>query len=232
MKNLFKKERFLLLVLVAPFVFLARVWPQIPERVPIHFNAAFVADGWMEKLPGALLLPVSNAFVVLVVRLWFLLDPKMSKCSAETRAQVSRVLRQCLATSSLFMSSLSIAIVWAAWGRPEAVVQVTIYGLPLLLVVLGNGMGKLRPNHTIGIRVPWTLKSATVWNRTHRLAGWLLVAVGLFLIGLAALGLPPEIYIAVFLSLLVVWAAVAIIYAYLQSRAEADATAPNNSPAR
>ena len=37
-------------------------------------------------------------------------------------------------------------------------------------------MGKVCKNFYIGIRVPWTLASDRVWNDTHRLAAWVMVA--------------------------------------------------------
>ena len=43
---------------------------------------------------------------------------------------------------------------------------------------MGNVMGKVRRNFYIGFRVPWTLASDRVWNDTHRLAAWVMVAAG------------------------------------------------------
>ena len=45
-----------------------------------------------------------------------------------------------------------------------------------LLVVLGGVMGRRRPNWTTGIRTPWTLADERVWDKTHRVAGRLMVA--------------------------------------------------------
>ena len=229
MKNLLKKEWLLLLALAAPFAFLASVWPQIPDRVPIHFNASFTPDGWMHKTAGVLLMPIANVVVVIFTLTWFRFDPKMAKYSAETREQVARVLRQCLIAAALLFSGMSVAIVWAAWGRLEPIQQVMIYGLPVLLMVLGNGMGKLRPNHTIGIRLPWTLESTAVWNRTHRLGGLLLVCAGATLLGLAVLGLDKAMFVFALLGVLGIWAAVVVAYAFSQSR---NSAASHNSPAQ
>ena len=54
-----------------------------------------------------------------------------------------------------------------------------IGGMFLFFALLGNVMGKVRKNFYIGIRVPWTLASDRVWNDTHRLAAWLMVAGGI-----------------------------------------------------
>jgi uncharacterized membrane protein len=51
-----------------------------------------------------------------------------------------------------------------------------------LLMVLGNVLGKFRPNWFAGIRTPWTLSSTESWNKTHRLGGRLFVLLGLLFI--------------------------------------------------
>ena len=59
------------------------------------------------------------------------------------------------------------------------------FGIPILLVVTGNYLGKIRSNFLFGIRTPWTLSSDLSWNRTHRLAGRLTVLLGLGLLVVA-----------------------------------------------
>lgn len=44
-----------------------------------------------------------------------------------------------------------------------------------LFIAMGNMFGKIRPNYTLGIRTPWTLADAQVWDKTHRFAGRLFV---------------------------------------------------------
>ena len=53
-----------------------------------------------------------------------------------------------------------------------------IAGMFLFFALLGNVIGKVRKNFYIGVRVPWTLASDRVWNDTHRLAAWVMVAAG------------------------------------------------------
>lgn len=58
-----------------------------------------------------------------------------------------------------------------------------------LFLVIGNVMGKLRPNYTVGIRTPWTLANDRVWDQTHRFGGKTFVFAGGLLCVLAALPL-------------------------------------------
>jgi uncharacterized membrane protein len=52
-------------------------------------------------------------------------------------------------------------------------------GVFLLLILLGNPMGKVKRNFYIGIKTPWALASDRVWYATHRLCARLMVGSGL-----------------------------------------------------
>jgi uncharacterized membrane protein len=82
----------------------------------------------------------------------------------------------------------------------------------LVLVLMGNPMGKVRPNFFIGIRTPWTLTSERVWHLTHRLAGKLMVGAGL--LGLLAVALNAPHWLL--LVLMLAWAPVVIVYSLVQ----------------
>ena len=218
MKALLKTYWPHLLVAAAPLVYIAAVWPQIPDRVPVHFNLHFKPDGYMGKLAGTLLLPVTSLFVTALVMTWFRFDPKMAKCDPHTREQVQSVLRKCMLAMNALLSVLAVGIVYASWGNLTVVAQTIKYGVPLLLLILGNYLGKLKPNYVIGIRCPWTLESPEVWSRTHRFSGRILVAMSLGLIGMQIVGIAPATYTMLLLGGLLVWTLLSLGYAFVISR--------------
>jgi immunity protein, SdpI family len=57
----------------------------------------------------------------------------------------------------------------------------------VLLLAIGNYLGKARRNAVFGVRTPWTLADATVWDRTHRFTGAGMVLGGVVLIALGFL---------------------------------------------
>ena len=75
-------------------------------------------------------------------------------------------------------------------GKPVDMNRGVEAGVGLLLIVLGNFMGKITRNFFVGIRTPWTLASDEVWLRTHRLGGKLFVLAGavFFVCGILGLG--------------------------------------------
>jgi protein-S-isoprenylcysteine O-methyltransferase Ste14 len=51
-----------------------------------------------------------------------------------------------------------------------------------VLIVAGNILPRLRPNGALGVRTRWTLRDETVWMKTHRAGGYVLLVFGLTLI--------------------------------------------------
>ena len=69
--------------------------------------------------------------------------------------------------------------------------------LGLMFLILGNYMPKCKQNHTIGVKVTWTLRNEENWNKTHRFTGRLWVLGGLIL--LATMFVPMENFMYVLL---------------------------------
>jgi uncharacterized membrane protein len=113
------------------------------------------------------------------------------------------------------------AILLATWkevhgeGRTFDLTRALFGGIFLFLALLGNVMGKVRRNFWVGVRVPWTLASDRVWNDTHRLAAWTMVAGGLGGFILIAGGFS---IVAAF-ALLIVSVLVPIVYSFIHYKA-------------
>jgi uncharacterized membrane protein len=91
----------------------------------------------------------------------------------------------------LFLGVLYAGTLVAAHGRTINMMAFIMPALGVMFLVMGNVMGKIRPNWFVGIRTPWTLSSKQSWNKTHRLGGRLFMALGLMFI--AAAFAPPEL---------------------------------------
>nr|WP_315989373.1 SdpI family protein [Desulforamulus aquiferis] len=85
--------------------------------------------------------------------------------------------------------------------------------IPLLIIVIGNYMGKVRYNYTLGFRLPWTLASEEVWNKTHRLGGKLMVAGGL--VALLGVFTPPSMGFALVMVGILLPIVVTTVYSFL-----------------
>ena len=86
----------------------------------------------------------------------------------------------------------------------------------VMFTVLGNLMPKIRQNHVVGIRLPWTVMgSEEVWHRTHRLGGKLWVVCGLVILIDAFAGIART---QVSIAALVSAGVVPVVYSYVIHR--------------
>lgn len=85
---------------------------------------------------------------------------------------------------TLLLAVLQGLIVVATLGVLTIEAKVVIVPGGVLFMVIGNVMGKLRPNHVVGFRTPWTLANERVWDQTHRFGGKLFVLGGILIAAL------------------------------------------------
>ncbi len=197
----------ILLALFADLLFGLWTWRRMPSRVPVHWNLSGQPDGWGSPWENALLLPLLALAIYLLLLFLPLIDPRHT-----SYAQFGGTLRFYRAVIVLFMVGVHAAIALRSIGRAVDVAAVVRFGIPLLFILLGNQMGRLRHNWFVGIRVPWTMESEEVWTRTHRMAGPIWVTGGF--IALAGAFLRPVAAMAVLLAVTAVLVVVPIVYSY------------------
>jgi len=176
----------------------------LPHTVPIHWGANGQANGYGPKWMGTFLYPLMSIGIYMLVRVLLAAGPRLGgRQSTTANLKVARIV---LAGIMVFM--LIIQFVTMAQSLGFDMTMVVMLALSLLFIFLGNYMGKIRRNFWMGIRTPWTITNAVVWERTHRLGGWLFVAVGLigipcsFIPSLRLWGiLVPIIAVSIFLCL-------------------------------
>jgi len=177
-------------LILAIFVVAAWLYPQLPESVPSHWNAQGEIDGYMSKPWGVFLMPL----ITLAIYLMFFALPLISPHGFRMEKFTS-VVRVFQTVMVLFMSLVTVTALLAARGDAVPVSNITLGAVGMLLVVLGNYMGKVRKNFFIGIRTPWTLASDEVWARTHRLGGWTFSIAGLLMMITSFTGANVEILV-------------------------------------
>ena len=185
------------------------MYAALPEPMPTHWNAAGQADDYMPKLQGAIVLAAVPAFIFVIFKLIPVVSPRGFRTESFTG-----VLNILMTASVVFGSVIGIVAIQAALGAEFNISTVVMVAVGLLLMVLGNFMGKVRKNFFIGIRTPWTLASDEVWAKTHRLGGWCLVIAGAAMALLAVLAPTVEwiIYIVVAMAL------IPVVYSYVAYR--------------
>ncbi len=209
-KSIRFSEIILWLVMLMPFVYLALVWGDLPETIPTHFNIKGEPDGWGNKLTLIWTTCFLNALGYILMWLIPRIDPKKK---IEQMGEKYDKLRWVVIG---LMSALSCVIIFSAQAKGgHTTNQLITIVLGLAFVLLGNYFQTIRHNYFIGIRTPWTLENETVWKQTHRMAGKWWMLGGLVAI-LAALLLPNNLVLPVFLVVTGVISLVPIVYSYLE----------------
>lgn len=202
------------LVVAAAVVASALAYTRLPERVPVHWNAAGEVDRYGSRLEGVLVMPIVMLGIALLVPALPKIDPRGR--NYEKFAPTYHLVMNATLT---FMLLVHVAILAATMGARIDVGRVVPIGVGALLIVLGNVLPRTRPNWMFGIRTPWTLSNDRVWERTHRVGGYLMLGAGL-VIALAGLLLPGTRGIAVLVAAVLVAALGSIVYSYVAWRQE------------
>ncbi len=211
------------LVLAAMFIAAGVLWPSTPARVPVHWNAAGEVDGYGGRLEGLLLMPLITLGIYVLLLFLPRIDPGRANY-----AQFSRVYLIVRYIVVIMMGAFYAFTVLVIRGVSLDITRIFIGIMAVVFIVLGNLLGKLRPNWFVGVRTPWTLSSKRSWVRTHRLAGWLFALVGLILLGLAIAGIGAAL-IWVMMALLGVMTTALVIYSYVEWRNDPEKSPPSGT---
>lgn len=152
--------------------FTASIYPSLPEKIPIHWNAQGEIDGWGSK-PWSFLTPVIMVFMLGLLRVIPWLSPKQFEVDTFRSTYAFIVML----VMGLF-AYIHLLTVLPPLGYQVRTEKALIGGMMLFFMLLGNVLGKVQRNFFVGVRTPWTLASERVWTETHRLAARLFVGSG------------------------------------------------------
>jgi uncharacterized membrane protein len=177
-------------LIVGGYALGAALYPRLPEQIPPSWNAGR-GTVWLGGLMVAFLLPTATAVTDTLLRGLYVRHPLDEPGSATVLATYDAIMLRFIAFVMGVHATVLAALLGLLQGRAWAV-QIVPVMLGLTMIGVGNLLPRTRPNLAIGIRTPHTLSDRTLWIRTHRMAGYTLVALG-FVIVLAAIAVPPPI---------------------------------------
>lgn len=189
------------------------LYPQLPEKIPTHWNIQGQIDAYGPKQWAAFMVPAMMAGLLLLFWAIPYLSPKHFEVDSFRSTYWFIIL--VVTVMMAFVHGLTLWAALADQQKPVDITRLLLAGLLIMFALIGNVMGKVRRNFFVGVRTPWTLASERVWNDTHRLAGRLFV--GGAILGLLADILPlplPAVTIAV-VAIIIVSAATPAVYSLL-----------------
>ena len=168
------------ILLVLLFAVSAVFYPQLPDRLASHWNAAGEADGYSSKFWGLFMLPL----IATVLALLLILIPRLDPLKTNIEKFKGSYYQFIVAFLIFFLYIQALTIVFNL-GYTFNMTLVLMPAFAILFYFVGTMVGKAKRNYFIGIRTPWTLASDTVWDKTHALGAKLFkIAAGISLIGI------------------------------------------------
>lgn len=203
--NIHKGTIILILISIIATVF---IYSSLPEKIPMHWNIRGEVDSYGSKsfVWFTALFPLGIYLLMIYVPE---IDPRRKSYKKHKKAY--EVLMNILV---LFFIALHWIAISYALGYQISVGKIIPIGIGILLVVIGNYMGQIRPNYTFGIKTPWTLADETVWKKTHRVGSSVFILSGLVFIIAGIINKPYSFTLAissVFVALIYI-----IVYSYLE----------------
>ena len=162
------------IITLLPIVAGLLLWNKLPEKMPTHWNAEGVVDGWSSKPFAIFGLPGIMLAAQWLCALGTGADPK----KANHPEKVLHLVLWIIPVLNNVLLAITYAVALGKQVRIDVILPVLI---GLIFTIIGNYMPKCKQNYTIGIKIPWTLNSEENWNKTHRFAGILWVICGILI---------------------------------------------------
>ncbi len=208
MLTLLKKNKWRLLLscilLLAPMGVGLALWNKLPALMAQHWGLDMQANGYGSRTFVVIGMPLIILGAHLLCLLLTALDPRNKE---QTRKGIAMVF-WIMPALSIFVAAITYT---TAFGIMPSLKYLFLF-LGALFAIMGNYMPKLRANHTVGIKLPWTVYNEENWQKTHRLTGKLWMVLGVLIMVCAFL--PNTVAWIGFVVLLAGGTVVPAVYSY------------------
>ncbi|MBR0137099.1 MAG: SdpI family protein [Erysipelotrichaceae bacterium] len=197
--NRFKNEKWKLVLsgiaAFSPTIIGLILWNRLPDQLPIHFGINGEPTAYGPKSVYVFLF----GFIMLILHFLALYITGKDPKNANVSDRIMNLMLWAVPVISLFVSVLIYSM---SIGQRISFENFLTVLIALMLLIVGNYLPKTRQNNTIGIRLPWTLKDAEVWNTTHRYTGYMFVFAGILL--LISLLLPQSVRVSLNMTVVII----------------------------
>jgi uncharacterized membrane protein len=165
-------------VIAATAVLGTWAWLRLPAAavIAMHFDVRGTPTGFAPKTFGLFILPAIGAAVIGVLAAAPAILPGGKRLALSAEAYGTTMI----GVAAVLLVSEG-ALIARAMDPAFEVLRWVAVAVGVLVVAIGNLLGKLRHNFVFGVRTPWTLANERVWDKTHRFTGRLMVASGVAL---------------------------------------------------
>lgn len=162
---------------IASFLGHLALFPQLPDIVPTHWDAAGNVNGWSSRMAtlGLDLLPLG------LLALFYAL-PKIDP-RGKAYERMGSFYTGFITLFTVFLICMTWTTELTVFGiipqneSPIGIFTGVTVGIGLML--LGNYLPKVKRNYSFGCKTPWALDNDQNWRLTHRFGGVAMVLAGM-----------------------------------------------------
>jgi len=172
-----KKEYILIFLIILTFITAIYSYPNLPDKIPTHWNSAGQVDNYGGK-NSILIIP----FVLLGIYLLFLVIPKIAVFQKNVDDFYKSHMFGFKLIMILFLFIIYIFTLLSSFGYNLKINYFIFPTLGIMFYYIGYMIKNAKRNFFIGIRTPWTLANDKVWEKTHERGSLLFKILGVYTI--------------------------------------------------
>lgn len=195
------------IITLLPILLGILLWDKLPEQLPFHWGVDGKPDQYVSRPISVFVIPIALVFLQLLCVYVTGLD----KRNKTQNTKIMNITLWIVPFISLFLNGF-VYIVTIQNNNDTFPFQFLSIFFGALFMLIGNYIPKCTHNHTIGIRIKWTLQNEQNWYATHRFAGKVWLCCG-FLLLFAAI-LPQTIALIYMFVLMTFMIVSSILYSY------------------
>lgn len=164
------------MLIVVMIALSAWAWSAIASgaQLPVHWDVQGHANGFASKPVALGFAPVLALVLTALFALWPSIEPRRVNLAASRHPYMAGWIG-----AVGILAAVHVIVVMEALGKVLNVGSITLAAVSVLLIVLGNFLGKSRANFFVGVRTPWSLSSDLSWEKSNRICGWFMMLTGL-----------------------------------------------------
>ena len=195
------------IITLLPILLGILLWDKLPEQLPFHWGIDGKPDQYVSRPISVFVVPV----VLVFLQLLCVYVTGLDKRNKTQNTKIMNITLWIVPFISLFLNGF-VYIVTIQNNNDTFPFQFLSIFFGALFMLIGNYIPKCTHNHTIGIRIKWTLQDEQNWYATHRFAGKVWLCCGFLLLFVTIL---PQTIALIYMFVLMTFMIVSsILYSY------------------
>lgn len=228
------KNKILWGLTLLPMLITAVVLKFMPDKVPMHYNAAGEIDRWGSKYENF----IFPCMIILITLFWMALmkhyKNKQKNATEEKTIRESenneKVLYYVAVGMAAMYSVLQCFVLYGAYTASKENMTMSAIGfdevtnilMGIFMIFLGNVLPKAKTNAIAGVRTVWSMHNDITWAKSNRFGGVALMLCGLVTI-IETLIVGGFASTMIMLGLIIGFGVVVCVYSYRMYKKYKDA---------